>query len=318
MERTTLGRTGLSVSVAGMGSGGYSRLGQAYGNSVGQSVAVVQAAIGAGVNFIDTAAVYGTEEIVGQAVKNCRDRVVISSKLIVTRPGTSPLGQDFLTGAEFAQQAEKSLSRLGTDRIDIYHLHGIMPDQYDYCLSELVPALEQLRDQGKIKYLGLTERFIHDPGHKMLQRALQDDCWDVVMTGFNLINQSARHRVLAKTREKNVGTLVMFAVRRALGSDEAIREIVQELAGRGEIDASALDAQNPLDFLTAPGVADSVIDAAYRYCRHEPGVQVVLTGTGSSQHLAENLASIEKPALPGGARDVLKRVFGQVDSVSGN
>lgn len=318
MERITLGRTGLSVSVAGLGCGGYSRLGQSYGNSFQQSVEVVRAAIDAGVNFIDTAAVYGTEEIVGEAVKDCRDDLVISSKHTITRPGSRALGQDFLTGTEFAALAESNLKRLGTDHIDIFHLHGVMPDQYDYCLNEVVPVLEKMRDQGKIRFLGLTERFIYDPGHSMLQRALEDDCWDVVMTGFNLVNQSARQRVFARTIEKNIGTLVMFAVRRALASPEAIREIVGQLAEAGAIDRTLLDDQEPLGFLLDPGVTDSVIEAAYRYCRHEPGAQVVLTGTGSVTHLIDNLASILKPALPSTSRDRLEQVFGHVDSVSGN
>ncbi len=68
MAYTTLGRTGLRVSVAGLGCGGFSRLGQGQGSSVAHSIGVVRAALDAGVNFIDTAAQYGTEDIVGQAL----------------------------------------------------------------------------------------------------------------------------------------------------------------------------------------------------------------------------------------------------------
>ncbi len=318
MDVTTLGRTGLSVSIAGLGGGGHSRLGLSHGHSFEHSVAVVRAALDAGVNFIDTAAAYHTEEIVGAAVKGCRDAVVISSKLGIVRPGTSALGEDYLRAEEYVRLAEGNLTRLGTDHIDIFHLHGVMPQQYAYCREELVPALIRLREQGKIRFFGLTERFIHDPQHRMLQAALQDDCWDVVMTGFNMINPSARSRVLQATREKNVGTLIMFAVRRALGSANATAEIVGELAARGEIDASALDAGNPLGFLEGPGIAASVIEAAYRFCRHEAGADVVLTGTGSVGHLAENLAALSGPPLPAEKLDRLERLFGQVDSVSGN
>ncbi len=318
MEYTTLGRTGLRVSTAGLGCGGHSRLGQSYGHSFEQSVAVVRAAIDAGVNFIDTAAAYRTEEIVGAAVKTGRDSVVISSKLGVVRPGTSPLGEDYLTGDDYVAMAEQNLVRLGTDHIDIFHLHGVMPGQYAYCREELVPALIRLREQGKIRYFGLTERFIHDPQHRMLQMALRDDCWDVVMTGFNMINPSARHRVLKETLEQNIGTLIMFAVRRALGSVEGTAEVVAELADRGEIDASVLDPQNPLGFLLDPGDATSLIEAAYRFCRHEVGADVVLTGTGSVAHLAENLSALSRPPLPSETLARLDRHFGMVDSVSGN
>ena len=318
MDYTTLGRTGLKVSTAGLGCGGHSRLGQSYGHSFEQSVEVVRAAIDAGVNFIDTAAVYHTEEIVGAAVKGCRDSVVISSKLGIVRPGTSALGEEYLTSNEYVALAEKNLARLGTDHIDVFHLHGVMPGQYAYCREELVPALIRLREQGKIRFFGLTERFIHDPQHRMLQTALKDDCWDVVMTGFNMINPSARDRVLKVTKDRNIGTLIMFAVRRALGSAEASAEIVRELAGRGEIDASTLAPSNPLGFLEEPGVATSVVEAAYRFCRHGAGVDLVLTGTGSVEHLAENLASLSRPPLPQETLARLDRVFGTVDSVSGN
>lgn len=318
MQTTTLGRTGLTVSIAGLGCGGHSRLGQAYGNSTEQSVSVVKAAIDAGVNFIDTAAAYGTEEIVGQAVRGCRDQVVISSKQLIFRPGTSNLGQDFKTPEDYAADIEKNLKRLGTDYIDIFHPHGIMPDQYDYCVNELVPVLLKFRDQGKIRFLGLTERFIFDPQHKMLSRALEDDFWDVVMTGFNLINPSAQDRVFAKTLEKNIGTLVMFAVRRALSNPQATREIIGELIDGGHIDASSLDQDDPLGFLAEDGVAGSIVEAAYRFCRHQPGAHVILTGTGSVDHLLDNLTSIQGGPLPGAATDRLRELFGRVDSVSGN
>lgn len=313
-----LGRTGLEVGVAGLGCGGHSRLGQSYGRSFDQSVALVRAAIDAGVTLIDTAAAYGTEEIVGEAVRNRRDEIVLSTKLGIVTPGTSPLGTDYIAGEDFVRLAEDSLRRLGTDHIDILHLHGVMPGQYDYCRSELVPALLKLREQGKIRYLGLTERFIHDTRHEMLQTALRDDHWDVVMTGFNFLNPSARKSVLPLTREKGVGTLVMFAVRRALGSRDAAEEIVRGLISAGDIDPDTVDPENPLGFLLDPAVAATIIEAAYRFCRHEPGLDVVLTGTGSRDHLRENLAALALPALPPDVRERLEGIFGNVDSVSGN
>lgn len=313
-----LGRTGLEVGVAGLGCGGHSRLGQSYGRSSDQSVALVRAAIDAGVTLIDTAAAYGTEEIVGEAVRNRRDEIVLSTKLGIVTPGTSPLGTDYLAGEDFLRLAEDSLRRLGTDHIDILHLHGVMPGQYDYCRSELVPALLKLREQGKIRYLGLTERFIYDTRHEMLQTALRDDHWDVVMSGFNFLNPSARKSVLPLTREKGVGTLVMFAVRRALGSRDVAEEIVRDLISAGDIDPDTVDPENPLGFLLDPAVASTIIEAAYRFCRHEPGLDVVLTGTGSRDHLRENLEALALPALPPDVRERLEGIFGNVDSVSGN
>ncbi|MEP3046447.1 MAG: aldo/keto reductase [Roseibium sp.] len=318
MQHVVLGRTGLTVSVAGLGCGGHSRLGQSQGRSFEESVAVVKAAIDAGVTFIDTAAAYGTEDIVGAATCSQRESVVISSKQGIVRPGTSPLGQEFVTGPEFLRAAEQTLKRLSTDYIDVYHLHGVMPDQYDYCRSALLPALVKLKDQGKILFLGLTERFIYDTDHKMLQLALEDDYWDVVMSGFNMINPSARHTVFKQTRKKGIGTLNMFAVRRALSNPILATEALMGLAAHGVIDKKLVNEHDPLGFVLEGEEAETLAEAAYRFCAHEPGVDVVLTGTGSISHLSENLRSINKKALSGTILRQLKKAFGDVDSISGN
>ena len=177
-----------------------------------ESVAVVRAALDAGVNLIDTAEAYRTEKIVGQAIRELdRTKLVLSTK---KRTGPN------LTVSEVRQSLEASLRRLGTDYIDIYHLHGVVLEDYDYLAAEIVPELLKLRDEGKFRFLGITERWNADPGHRMLERALQDDVWDVMMVGFNILNQSARHRVFTKTIEKDIGVLVMFAVRRALSRPE--------------------------------------------------------------------------------------------------
>lgn len=318
MESVVLGRTGLEVSVAGLGCGGHSRLGQGYGASRSASVNVVRAAIDQGITFIDTAAVYGTEEIVGEAISAERDRLVISSKLQIVPPGASGLGQDFLRADAFIRNVEGSLTRLGTDRLDILHLHGIMPDQYAYCADELVPALHRLRDAGKIRFLGLTERFIHDPQHRMLERALRDDCWDVIMTGLNVINASAVERVLDPAANKGVGTLIMFAVRSALSNPQALREILDDLIAGGLVDAARINLDDPLGFLVSEGGAQSVIDGAYRFCRHQPGAHVILTGTGSVDHLRENIRSINSSGLAPACMDRIAGLFGAIDSVSCN
>jgi len=318
MQTVTLGRTGLEVGVAGLGCGGHSRLGLGTGGSPEDCVELVRGAIDMGVNFIDTTAVYGTEEVVGAAIKGRRDEVVISTKLQIVKPGTSVLGDDYISGADYARGLEDCLRRLGTDHVDILHLHGVMPEQYFHCVVELVPALMRLREQGKIRYLGLTERFIYDPQHRMLTQALQDDHWDVVMTGFNLVNASARKRVFTLTREKDVGTLIMFAVRRALSVPEALTDLIEELIGDGMIDGSQIDHQDPLGFLISDGGAASVVEAAYRFCRHEPGAHVVLTGTGKLEYLRQNVTSIQAGPLAPAALRRAERVFGGVDSVSGN
>src|SRR6478735_7843727 len=101
MDMVKLGRTGLNVSVACLGCGGHSKLGQARGASIAHSVGIVHAALDAGVNFIDTAAVYKTEPIVGEAIKGRRDKVVISTKGLINRPGAPETGLDFVSPQDY-------------------------------------------------------------------------------------------------------------------------------------------------------------------------------------------------------------------------
>ena len=312
MEQVVLGGTGLTTSVAGLGCGGHSRLGQATGRSEKESIEIVKRALDLGVNFIDTARVYGTEEIVGKGIKERRAEVVLSTKA----PSLSKEGP--VNAAQLRRTLEESLGSLQTDTVEVFHLHGVTDEHYDHCIDVHVPEMLRMRDEGKIRFLAISEQFGRDTGHVMLSRAIKDDCWDVMMVGFNLLNPSARDRVFPMTMEKDIGILVMFAVRRTLGRPEEIRRVIGELVSEGLIDADGVDLEDPLGFLVGPSGASSVVDAAYRFTRHEPGTHVVLTGTGSIEHLEENVASISRDPLPSKDLERLRHLFGRLDSLSGN
>ena len=80
----------------------------------------------------------------------------------------------------------------------------------------------------------------------MLSRALPDDRFEVVMVGFNMLNPSARERVFPETQKRNVGTLIMFAVRETLSHPDQLRKLVGELIDRGELDPKLVDRNRPL------------------------------------------------------------------------
>ena len=245
----------------------------------------------------------------GKGIKGFnREEIIISTK-------KSTWGT--LTPKEVLKSFERSLKNLGTEYIDIYHLHGVILQDYNYLYSEIVPTLLELKDQDKIRFLGITERFNPDPNHSMLQRALQDDVWDVMMVGFNILNQSARDRVLAKAIEKNIGILIMFAVRLALSRPKRLKECLNELIEKNQINPSEINMENPLKFLVHDGGAESLVDAAYRFCRYEPGIHVTLSGTGNLNHLKDNFESILRPSLPEKDLIRLKKIFKNVDSISG-
>ena len=316
MDQIRLGRTGQMVSVVGLGCGGHSRLGMARGASTAEAAGLVRRAIDLGITFIDTAMLYGTEEAVGQGIAG-RDRggLFLSTKSWVSckGPGEAP---NYYTPAEFTANLEASLRRLGTDYVDLYHLHGVSLDQLDYALDVLLPEMQRQQQAGKIRFIGITEVFRSDTRHAMLPKALASDAFDVVMVGFNLLNPGARKTVLPLTIARDVGTLAMFAVRRGLNSVENAREAVEKLIALGEIDPALVNRDDPLDFLAqTPGVR-SQVEAAYRFCRHEPGIDVVLTGTGNAAHLEENVASILAPPLPPKTLERLEAIFGAVRSGS--
>lgn len=321
MEQVVLGRTGLSVGVVGLGCGGKSRLGQSQGASFDESVRVVQAAIDRGITLIDTASLYETEEIVGAAIAGRRDELVLSTKVRVTKEGADPEATDpteLIDAAELRRRVDQSLAKLRTGHVEILHLHGVTEGQYDYCVEALVPALQDLRRAGKLRFIGLTERFSSETTHVTLARAMTDDCWDVALVGLNFVNQTALEAVLPRAAAQGVGTVGMFAVRGALATPARLSALIRELVATGEIDPAKLDPGFGLDFLLAPGVSASLTDAAYRWCRHAPGIDVVLTGTGSIAHLDENIASITAGPLPPAATARLASIFGAVRSTAPN
>ena len=310
MEYTTLGRTRLKASVAGLGCGGSSRLGLAKGKGEAHGTAIVRQALDLGVNYIDTARFYGTEEAVGAGIRGVpRESVIVATKHKVS------IGGRPLTADEVVAGLETSLRALGTDYVDVFNLHTVLPNEYERVATEVVPALEREREKGKFRFLGVTEFAGHDPRHEMLERALKDDCWDVVMTAFHMLSQNARRLVFPATRAKNVGAVVMFAVRALFSVPGRLQQDVRALAAEGRLPGWLAEKEQPLDFLLGPGGAGSVIEAAYRYARHEPGAHVVLFGTGDPAHVEHNVRAILQPPLPDESLRRIETLFGALVDV---
>jgi aryl-alcohol dehydrogenase-like predicted oxidoreductase len=308
MQTTILGRTGLVVSRMGMGAGGPSRLGKRTGKTTSECADLLRQAFDLGVNVVDTSDTYSTEPIIGQALQGRdRSRIVISTKKSTRRKEITP--------STIEENLNHSLRRLGTDYIDVYSLHGVVPQDYDALVSDVYTTLQKAREQGKIRFIGISEMFNEDMTHSTLRQGLEDDLWDVVMVGFNILNQKAREAVFKKAMQNNVGVQVMFALRKALSHPNHLNDFVAHLSQQGEIDPEDIDLQNPLGFLDASTL--SLPDAAYRFCRDEPGVHVVLSGTGNPAHLAANVASFDRPPLPEADVQRLQHIFRNVASTTG-
>jgi len=152
MEYVTLGRTGLKVSVAGLGCGGFFRLGLGTGKSEAEAVTLVRQALDLGINLLDTAAVYGTEPVIRRSIKTVpRENIVIATKAWVPHRDGRSAAERTVTSLE------NSLRQLDTDYIDIFQLHGVSPRGYDEAIEMIAPVLLREREKGKLKYLGITE-----------------------------------------------------------------------------------------------------------------------------------------------------------------
>ena len=307
MDYVTLGRTGLKVSVAGLGCGGFSRLGLATGKSEAEAVALVRRALDLGVTLFDTAASYGTEGVVGQGLVGVtRDKVVIATKANINN------GDETLSPDKVVASLETSLRLLRTDHVDVLQLHGVKAAHYDYAVETILPAVRREQEKGKVRFLGLTEGTSSDHRAEMLSRAVKDDHWDTVMLAFHMMHQHARKAVLPGTQAKRIGTMLMSAVRSIFAKPERVSAAMRDLAAAGKVPQSLADDPDPLGFLIHEGGALSLTDAAYRFARYEPGIDVVLVGTGDVHHMEANVASLSRPPLPAADRQRLIDLFGHL------
>jgi aryl-alcohol dehydrogenase-like predicted oxidoreductase len=310
MRYTILGRTGLRVSIAGLGTGGFSRMGIKSGKTEDESARLVLDAIDLGINFIDTAPPYGTEGVVGKALKSVkRDSVVVATKAFIHR------NDEWSSPERVVASLDNSLRLLATDYVDVFNLHGIEEYEYDYALNTIAPALLKEKEKGKIRHIGLTENPIVDFTNATLKRALHDPVWEVFMVGFHMMHQGARTNVFPVTRQKGIGTLIMFAVRSIFADPPRVAREMKELVAKGLVEKSLGETDDPLGFLVHAGGAANMIDAAYRFVRHEPGVDVVLFGTGDAAHLRTNVESLLKPPLPEADRAKLVALFGRLEGI---
>jgi len=234
---------------------------------------------------------------------------VVATKSTVRRDG------EWWSPERVVASLDNSLRLMGTDYVDVFNLHAVEAQMYDYALNTLAPALAEQKQKGKIRHIGLTENPIVDFTNAALKRALRDPVWEVYMVGFHMMHQGPRANVFPLTRQKGIGTLIMFAVRSIFADPPRVAREMKELAAKGLVEKWLGETDEPLGFLVHAGGAANMIDAAYRFVRHEPGVDVVLFGTGDAAHLRTNVESLLKPPLPEADRAKLVSLFGHLEGI---
>ena len=306
MEYTTLGRTGLQVSVAGLGCGGFSRLGMSSGRSEAEAADVVRTALDLGVTYIDTAEAYGTESAVGLAISGRqREEIVVATKGRIHR-----VDQRY-SADQIALGIDASLKALRTDYIDVYQPHAPPAAMFDHLVEVALPVLVRARESGKIRHIGLSEGG-GDHHHELLLRAAEYQEFEVMLVAIHMMHQSARHELFPRLRARRTGVAAMYAVRNLFARPDRIRETVRELCEAGQLPPDLGTKADPLDFLIHPGGGETVIEAAYRFVRHEPGVNVVVFGTGNREHVRSNISAILKPPLPAEDIEKIHSLFGHL------
>lgn len=315
MKYRTLGRTGLEVSLVGLGTGGPSRIGQRTHGDEAASHRVVHRALELGVNLIDTAADYSDSEVIlGKALKH----VPRSQYLIATKFNPDPAENDqIITPQSLVESCERSLKRLQVEIIDVYQFHGLVPSNYRPAVERLYPTIEKLRDAGKIRFVGVTEYFFRDPDHQMLKAALDDDIWDTIMVKYGILNMTADKEILPRAKQQNVGVFNMSAVRVKLTRPEELSRTISEWKRSGVMAAETLTDDNPLDFLVH-GDVKSVVQAGYKFGVSHDAIASLLIGTGNIKHLEENVQTILGPSLPESDAARIRSIFGDIVESEGD
>ncbi len=310
----TLGRTGLRVSLASLGTGGPSRLGQQTHGDESTAHQVVRRALELGVNLFDTAANYGdSEAILGRSLRTVpRDRYLLATKFSPYRVDGSIISPD-----EVVQACERSLERIGVETIDLYQFHSVLPETYHQVADRIYPAALRLREQGKIRFLGVTEYFFPDPSHAMLNLALADDLWDAIMVKYGIMNLSAERKVLPVAKERNVGVLNMSPVRVKMTRPAELEKVIARWKKDGLIPQDSLPDQGPLDFLVH-GEVKSVVAAGYKFGASHLAIATVLIGTGNIAHLEDNIDAVLGAPLPRQNSDRIRALFGHLAESEGD
>src|SRR3954469_20393632 len=320
METRSFGRTGMQLSLLGFGCGAVGGL-MVRGDPTDQERTIARA-IAAGVNYFDTAVQYGdgaSEENLGRVLQKLKPAGVVVGTKVRVPPGESGRIAEAVTTS-----LEGSLARLGLDRVDIFHLHNPIAEtggetalSVRQVLDDVVPAFEQLRQQGKIRFLGITAL----GETAALRQVIDTNAFDSAQIVYNMLNPSAAEelpqnypaqdygRLFDHTKLAGVGVVGIRVLAGGALSGSAERHPIagpapEPIGSAMRYDAD-IDRARRLMPLVHEGFATTLTEAATRFALSHPAMGTLLVGMATPQQFEDALTAAEKGPLPQAALDRL-------------
>ena len=320
MQMRVFGRTGMQLSVLGFGCGAVGGI-MVRGDPADQERTIARA-IAAGVNYFDTAVQYGngeSEKNLGRALQKLKPANVVVGTKVRVPPGEYARIADAITTS-----LEGSLTRLGLDRVDIFHLHNPITEagggstlSARQVLDDVVPAFERLRQQGTIRFLGITA--VGDTA--ALQQVIDAGAFDSAQVVYNMLNPSASEELPANypaqdyeklfdhTKAAGVGVVGIRVLAGGALSGSAERHPIaspppEPIGSAMSYDAD-VDRARRLMPLVKEGFAASLAEAATRFALSHPAMGTMLVGMATPQQFEDALAAVQNGPLPKAALDRL-------------
>jgi aryl-alcohol dehydrogenase-like predicted oxidoreductase len=269
MEMRTLGKTGLDVSRLGVG------LSEIRSTEVSQVAEVLNAALDAGINFLDTSACYGnSEELIGRTVSHRRDEFILATKAGHVTGGYQGESWDPKTVRD---SIDRSLKRLRTDHLDIVQLHTCSVEVLER--GEVIEVLQEAKQAGKTRAIG------YSGDNEGALWAVQSGLFDTLQTSFNLVDQNARLKLFEPAVAQTMGIIAKRPIANgAWGASSAPSSYAADYFERAQIMASP----GPI-----PEAPDHRILLALGFTLAHEAVDTAIVGTQDPEHMRTNIKWVE-------------------------